>query len=215
MAGFPLRTPARRDGRLRNGAKDNLNLHFVQVLISKFDDPVKSFLPDVRLGLPKSQVLTLDHRTSYCPLPRSVALDTFLEWNIKKEDHAGNLKSLCQLEVFPPMGRRECRGIHHTEPVQAQSQFREAMDKSEGLGLKTLIPFVVAHPSSRPVRRDDLRGAKMTLGKSRFSAGRRSAKQNDRRANQSHSLLLALIRCLFLGHSSNDASFRDLAAYAH
>jgi hypothetical protein len=160
-----LRTPARRPGRLRNWAKDNLNLDFVQVLLAQFDDLVKSFLPDVRLGLPKSQVVTFDHRTSYRPLPQSVALDTFLQWNIKKEDHAGNLKPLCQFKVFPAMRRSERRGIHHTEPVQTQAQFREVVDKSEGLGLKTLIPLVVAHASSRPVRRDDLRRAKVTLRK--------------------------------------------------
>jgi hypothetical protein len=207
-----LRTPARRPRRLRNGAEDNLNLDLVQLLIAKFDDLVKSFLPEVRLGLAKRQVLTFDHRASYRPLPPSVTLDTFLEWNIKKEDHAGNLKSLCQLEVLPAMGRGERRRIHHTEPIQAQSQFREVADKSEGLSLKTLIPLVVAHASSRPVRRDNLRRAEVTLRKSRFSAGRRSAKQNDRRANQSHSLLLALIWCLFLGHSSHDGSVRNLAA---
>jgi hypothetical protein len=74
-----LRTPARGPRRLWNGAKDNLNLDFVQVLIAQFDDLVKSFLPDLRFRLPKSQVLTLDHRTPYRPLPRSVTLDTFLE----------------------------------------------------------------------------------------------------------------------------------------
>jgi hypothetical protein len=116
-----LRTPGRRHGRLRNGAKDDFNLDFVQILLVKFDDLVKSFLPDVRLGLPKSQVVTLDHGTSYRPLPQSVMLDTFLERNIKKEDHAGNLKPLCQFKVFPAMGRSERRGIHHAEPVQAQA----------------------------------------------------------------------------------------------
>jgi hypothetical protein len=109
VAGFPLRTPARPPRRLRNGAKDNLNLHFVQILIAQFDDLVKSFLSEVRLGLPKSQVLPLDHRTPYRPLPRPVTLDTFLQWNVKKEDHARNLKPLCQLEVFPPMGCSERR----------------------------------------------------------------------------------------------------------
>jgi hypothetical protein len=161
-----LRTPAGRRGRLRNGAKDNLNLDFVQLLLAKFDDLVKPFLPDVRLGLTESQVVTLDHGTSYRPLPQSVMLDTFLEGNIKKEDYAGNLKPLCQLKVLPAMGRSERRGIHHTEPVQAQAQLCEVVDESESLGLKTLIPLVVAHASSRPVRRDDLRGAKVTLRKS-------------------------------------------------
>jgi hypothetical protein len=64
-----LRTAARRFGKLRNGAKDNLNLDFVKVVIGKVDDLVKSFLADVRLGLFKSQVLPLDHRTPHRPLP--------------------------------------------------------------------------------------------------------------------------------------------------
>jgi hypothetical protein len=164
--GFPLRTPPRGQGRLRNGTKDNLNLNFVQVIIAKFDDLVESFLPDIRLSLTKSQIVTLDHRTPYRPLPRPVTLDTFLEWNIEKEDHAGDLKPLCQFKEFSPMGRSKRCGIHHTEPVQPQSQFREVVDKSERLGMKALIPLVVADATSRPVRSDDLRGAKVTLCKS-------------------------------------------------
>jgi hypothetical protein len=80
---------------LRNGAKDDLNLEFVQILVTNFDDLVKPFLPDVHLSLRKGQVLTLDHRASYRSLPRLVTLDAFLEWNIKQEDHAGNAKSSC------------------------------------------------------------------------------------------------------------------------
>jgi hypothetical protein len=208
-----LRTPARSPGRLGDGTKDNFNLDFVQVRITQFDDLVKSLLPEFRLGLRESRVLTLDHGTSYSPFPRPVALDTFLQGNIKQEDRAGNLKPLCQLEVFPPVGHRERRRINHTEPVQSQPQLREEVDQSEGLGLKTLIPLVVAHSTTRPVRRDDLRGTEVALGKSRLSAGRRSAEQNDRRANQPHPLLLALIWCLFLGHGSYDGSFRNLAAF--
>jgi len=102
-AGFALRTPARHPRRLRNGAKDNLNLNLVHVFVAQFDDLVKSFLPNVRLSLPKSQVLTLDHRTPYRPLARSVTLDTFLERNIKKENHARNLKPLCQFKIFLAM----------------------------------------------------------------------------------------------------------------
>ncbi len=215
MPGLPLRTPARCPGRLRNGAKDNLNLGFVQVLVANFDDLVKSFLPDVRLGLIKSQVLTLDNGSPYRSLPRLVALDAFLERNIKKEHHAGNPKSLCQFKVFPPMGRGERRRIHHTEPVRAQSQFREVMHESERLGLKSLIALVVAHSSPRPVGRDNLRGTEVALRKSGLSAGRGSAKQNDRGANQPQSLLLAFTCRLFLDHSGNDDSLQDLAAYPY
>jgi hypothetical protein len=107
MAGFALRTPARHPRWLRNGAKDNLNLNLVHVFVAQFDDLVKSLLPNVRLGLPKSQVLALDHRASYRPLARSVTLDTFLERNIKKENHARNPKRLCQFKIFLPMVLRE------------------------------------------------------------------------------------------------------------
>jgi len=150
-------------------------LGFVQVLVANLDDLVKSFLPDVRLGLIKSQILTLDNGTPYRSLPRLVALDTFLERNIKKEHRAGNPKSLCQFQVFPPMGGRERRRIHHTEPVRAQAQFREVVHKSERLGLKTLIALVVAHSSPRPVGRDNLRGTEVALRKSGLSAGCGSA----------------------------------------
>jgi hypothetical protein len=161
-----LRTPAGHLRRLRNGAKDNLNLNLAHVFVAQFDDLVKSFLSNVRLSLPKSQVLALDHRPPYRPLARSVTLDTFLERNIKKENHARNLKPLCQFKIFLAMVLSERGRIHHTEPVQAQSQFREVVDESERLGLKTLIPLVVAHHRSRPVRRDDLRGAKEAARKS-------------------------------------------------
>jgi aspartate aminotransferase-like enzyme len=76
------------------------------------------------------------------------------------------MKPLCQFKVFLAMRWSERRGIHHTEPVQAQAQFRQIANKTERLGLKTLISFVVAHAASRPIRRDDLRGAKVALRKS-------------------------------------------------
>jgi hypothetical protein len=213
MAGFSLRTPARHRRRLRNGAEDNLNVNLVHVFVAQFDDLVKPLLPNVRLRLRKSQVLALDHRASYRPLARSVTVDTFFEWNIKKENRARNLKPLCQFKIFFPMMLGERGRIHHTEPVQAQPQFREVMDESEGLGLETLIPLVVAHLSSRPVRRDDLRGAKEAARKSRFSAGSGSAEQDDRGPNQSYSLLFAFIWRSFFGHSRIDGSLQDLAAY--
>jgi hypothetical protein len=104
-----LRPSARRHRRLRNGAKDNLNLNLVHLFVAQFDDLVKPFLPNVRLCLPKSQVLALDYGTSYRPRARAVTLDTFLERNIKKENHAGNLKPFGQFKVFPPMGESERR----------------------------------------------------------------------------------------------------------
>jgi hypothetical protein len=70
--------PTRSQGRLRNRTEDNLNLDFVRVLVANLDDLVKSLLPDVRPGLIKSLVVTLDHRTPHRPLPQSVTLDTFL-----------------------------------------------------------------------------------------------------------------------------------------
>jgi hypothetical protein len=143
--------PARHPRRLRNGPKDDLNLNFVQVGIAQFNDFVKSFLPNFRLRLLKSLVLALDHSTPNRPLTRLVTLDALLQRNIKKENHTGNLEPLCQLEAFLPRLGSERRGIHHTEPVQAEARFGEEVDESKRLGLKTLISLVVAHSCARPV----------------------------------------------------------------
>jgi hypothetical protein len=91
---LPLGTPARGGGRLGNGTEDNFNLDVVHVLIRKVDDLVKPFLPDVRLGLSKRQVLPLDHLAPYRPFTQAVPLDAFLQRNIKQENHASNLISL-------------------------------------------------------------------------------------------------------------------------
>ena len=165
-SGLPLGTPAWGcRGGLGNGTEDNFNLDVVHVLVSKVDDLVKSFLPNVCLGLCKRQILPLDHLAPYRPFTRAVPLDTFFQRNIKEKDHGGNLIALCQFQEIPSMGRRECSRIHHTEAVQTQPQLREVADKSERLGVKTLVALVVAYASSRPVRGDDLRRAEVTLCK--------------------------------------------------
>jgi hypothetical protein len=204
---FPWRMPAWHRGRLGDGAKDNLNLDFVQFFIPKFDNFVEPFLANFRLGLLESLVMALDHRTPNRPLARLVALDALLQRNIKKENYAGNVEPLRQFLVFLAMLGNKRRRIHHTEAVQAKAQLREGVYQGESLGLKALIPLVVAHPSPRPVRRNNLSGAKVALRKSRFSAGSGSTKQNDGRANQSYSLDLTLILGLFLCHSDNNPSF--------
>jgi hypothetical protein len=205
-----LRASPLRWSRLRNGTEDNLNLNFVQIAVTKFNYLVKAFMPNVRLGLPKSQVVTLDYGSADRPFPQPIALDAGLQRDVKKADHRRNLKPLCQFHELPAVGRGERRGIHHAEPVQPQSQFRQAADQRERLGVESLVPLVVAHPASRPVRRDDVRGAKVALRKSRLPAGSRSAKQNDGRADQPYPFLLALIDCLFLCHSRYRGSFRDV-----
>jgi hypothetical protein len=110
--------------------------------------------------------VTLDYGSADRPFPELIALDTFLQRDVKKEDQAWNLKPFCQFQELPAVGRRERGRIHHAKPVQPQSQFRQVADKRERLGVESLVPLVVAHPASRPVRRDDLRGAKVALCKS-------------------------------------------------
>ncbi len=207
---FRLRASPLRWSSLRNGTEDNLNLNFVQIAITEFNDLVKAFVRNVRLGLPKGQVVTLDYGSADRPFPQPIALDAGLQGNVKKEDHRRNLKPLGQFHELPAVGRGERRGIHYAEAVQPQSQFRQAADQRERLGVESLVPLVVAHPASRPVRRDDVRGAKVALRKSRLAAGSRSAKQNDRRADQPYPFFLALIGCWFLCHSSYRGSFRDV-----
>jgi hypothetical protein len=109
LAAGALRTPARHPCGLRNWTKDDLNLNFVQIRVTNFDDFAKSFLTNVRSCLVKTQVLTFDHRTSNRPVPGSVTLDALLKRNIKKENHAGNVKPLCQFQVFLPMVRSKRR----------------------------------------------------------------------------------------------------------
>jgi hypothetical protein len=104
-----LRAPARHPRRLGNRTKDDLNLNFVQILITKFDDFVKSFLTNARPCLVKTQVLTFDHKTSNRPVPGLVTLDALLNGNIKKENHAGNVKPFCQFKVFLSMVRSKRR----------------------------------------------------------------------------------------------------------
>jgi hypothetical protein len=84
--------PASRSHGLRNGAEDNLNLKFVQILVTKHDDLVKSFLPNLRFRLFEGQELPLDHRTTDNSLPRLIAFHTFLKRNIEKNDNTGNAK---------------------------------------------------------------------------------------------------------------------------
>ena len=153
-------------GSLGNRTKDNLNLNFVQVVVTKFSNLVKALLPDVRPGLPKSQIVPLDYRSADRPFPQPIALDTFLQRHVKKEDHTRNLEPLRQFQELTTMGRRERSGIHHAEPVQSHSQFREVADKRERLRVESLVALVVTDPASRPVRRDDLRGTKVALCKS-------------------------------------------------
>lgn len=206
---FRLRTPPRRHGRLGNWAEDNLNLNVIQITITKFNNLLEAFLPDVRLGLAKRQIVALDHRGADRPLPQTVTLDTLLERHIEKKDHAGDMESLGYFQEFPPVRRGERRGINYAKAVQTQAQFREEADKGECLGMITLVPLVVAYAASRPVRRDDLSRAKVPMRKSCFPAGGGSAKQNNRRAEESHPFFLALVWCLFCGHGVDLGSFRD------
>jgi len=69
--------------RLGDRTEDNLNLNFVQIAVTKFDNLVKALLPDVRLGLSESQVVPLDHRTADRPFPLPIALDTLLQGHVE------------------------------------------------------------------------------------------------------------------------------------
>jgi len=151
---------------MRNGAEDNLNLNFVQVTVSEFNNLVKALLANIRFALLKSQVVTLDDGNADGPFPQLIALQAFLQRYVKEEDYTRNLKPLRQIQELPAVGRGERSGIDHAEPVQAQAQFRQVADQGEGLGIESLVALVVADPASGPVRGDDLRRAKVARRKS-------------------------------------------------
>ncbi len=79
LARISLWTSSRHFSWLGYRTEDNLNLDFIKIVICKVYNLVKSFLADVQLGLIKSLVLPLDHRTPHGSLPQAVALHAFLE----------------------------------------------------------------------------------------------------------------------------------------
>jgi hypothetical protein len=167
----PLRT---LDGP-HEGPEKDFDLDLSQIAILKFRHLVESLLANRSLGLLKSFVLTLDD----CPAHRTLALFIAFQASFKRhveEDQSGRDLGLPgQVEQIFPCLTGQRRGVHHAQPVHYKPLFYKEMHQRKGLCVEALVTFVVADESARPIRRNDLRGPKVPLGKCGFSASRRSA----------------------------------------
>ena len=96
----------------------------------------------------------------------------------------GNLVLLCQIEQLLPSLTGQRRRVNHAETVHRKPLFYKEMHQRKGLCVIALVTFVVADVGARPIRRNDLGGPKVPLGKCGFPASRRAAKHDDRRPEE-------------------------------
>jgi hypothetical protein len=182
--------PAVVRARTRHGPEHHLNLGLIHVCIQQLDDLIESFLSNGGLGLLEELVLTFDHRPAYDPLTGLVPLEAFSQRHIEEEKHARNLVPSRQVQkIFPRLGR-EGRRIHNAQTVQDQALLDEEMNKSEGLGLESLVALVIANPAARPIGRDDLSRPKPPRREGGLATRRRAAQNHHRRPHQTNGFWL-------------------------
>ena len=87
-------------------------MHVFYVLIAKLNNFIESFLFDFSLR-DKSVILPLHHRVAYRSLARAIALQTFLQGNVKQKCHAGNVILSGQFEILPAMYGANRSGVNH------------------------------------------------------------------------------------------------------
>jgi hypothetical protein len=164
----------------------DFDLDLFQIAILKLHDLVESLLANRFFGLHKGFVLTLDNWPAHGALALFVARDAGFQRHIEKQQRGGDLELLRQVEQILPRLRGERRGVNHTQTVHRKPLLDKEMHQGKGLGVAALVAFVVADAAARPIRRNDLRGPKVALGKCGFSASRRSTKHYNRRSEQTH-----------------------------
>jgi len=169
--------------RMRNRTEYNFHSRSAQILVAHLNDLIESFRADAKLGVFEGLILTFNHLASDRSLAGLVPLQALLQGDVEKKRDARDLILARQAQKFPAGVKRESGGVHDAEPIQAETLLGEKMDQGKSLGLKTLVPFVVAYVGSRPVRGNDLRCAEVIPRKRGFSAGRRPTQDHDGRAD--------------------------------
>jgi hypothetical protein len=167
-------------------AELDFNLDLFQVAILKLHDLVESLLANRFFGLRKGFVLALDNRPAHSALALFVTRGAGFQRHIEKQQSGGNLELLRQVEQFLARLRGERRGVHHAQTVHRKPLFNKEMHQRKGLRVAALVAFVIADATARPIRGNDLRGAKVALGKCGFSASRRATKHYNRWPEKAH-----------------------------
>jgi hypothetical protein len=130
--------------------------------------------------------MALYDRPPHGALPFLVALDARLQGHIEDYRHSRHLVFLCQVEQILPRGAGQRRRVHHAKAIQHEALFHQEMHQREGLRVETLVAFIVADAGAGPIRRNNLGGSEVALGKMRFPASRRTAQYYDRGPYQPH-----------------------------
>jgi hypothetical protein len=164
----------------RDRPKEDFDLHRFLVSILDQHHLVESFLMNRLFTLLKGLVLTLDDRPAHGALPLFVTLDAGLEGDIEEQQGGGHLVLFCQVDQLFPVLRRQRRGIDHAKPVQRKPLFYKEVHQRKGLQVVALVALIICDAGARPIRRNNLSGAKVPFGERGFPATRRAAKYDDR-----------------------------------
>jgi len=194
--GCRTRRPGRR---MRNRTEYNFHSRAAQILVTQLNDLIESFRADPKLGLFEGLILAFNHLAPDRSLAALVSLQALLQGDVEKKRDARDLVFARQAQQFPPGIKRKSGGVHDAEPIQAEALLGEKMDEGKSLGLKALVPFVVAYVGTRPVRGNDLGRAEVIFCKRGFSAGRRPTQNHDRRADQANTLFRGFAGSLWFG----------------
>jgi hypothetical protein len=167
--------PLRTLRGLQYRPEKDFDLDPFQIAILKLHDLVEFFLMNRRFHLLKGLVLTLDDCPAHGALALFVALDASFQRHVEKYQSGRDLVLLCQVEQLLPSGSGQRCGVNHAESVRRKPLFYKEMYQLKGLCVEALVTFVIANATTRPIRRNDMGGSKVPLGKSGFPASRRAA----------------------------------------
>ena len=136
------------------------------VPVVKFHNLLKAFLPNCVQGKRKVLKLLFDHRSSDRTLAHFIPGCAGFKRHVKNDHRRRNLIALRQREQIPASLSGQRGGIDDAQPIQNKPLMDDEMNEIERLRVESLVALVVAYNRSSPVRGNNLRGAKMLLGKS-------------------------------------------------
>jgi len=168
----------------RHRAEKDLNLDLLQIPLLEFHHLIESLPPNRLFAGIKALVLALDDCLADGTLAFSVTFNAGFQRHVEQDQSGGNLELPGDVEQVSPGLGGQRRRVHHAQAVQCKPLFYKEMHQGKGLGIESLVTLVVAHQGAGPVRRDDLGGPKVPLGKGGLPTSRRAAKDYNRRSEE-------------------------------
>ncbi len=177
----------------RDGPEQDLDLDLLLVSILKHHDLIEPFPMNRFSALLEGLILALNDVPAHGALSLFVVLDTSLERHIEDQQRGRHLVPFCQVEQLFSVLRGQRRGIDHAEAVQRQPLFDQETHQGKGLRIIALVALLVGHPATRPIRRNNLGGAEVPLGKRGFPATRGTAEHDNRRPEETKWFLAGIL----------------------